>query len=134
MASKSIPVSDALPGMITAKDISDSNGRILIHAGSRLSPVAIRRLPLWEIDNIFIESSSVNDSQNDLDMLVLPKAIKEELNTNTNTAVISEIATKVKKRFKGIDQDEFYKTYMNVLLKYLVNNNNNGNGIISGSF
>ena len=124
-----IPVSEAQAGMTTARDIMDSNARILIHAGSRLSPVAIRRLPLWNIKTIFVE---VSDEKSQNSTPKFTRTPESDSNPNIDTALISEMAVKVKNRFQSIEQDEFYKTYMTILLKYLVNNDNNGNGIISG--
>ena len=124
-----IPVSEAEAGMTTARDIMDGSNRILIHAGSRLSPVAIRRLPLWNVQTIFIEVSEDDPQETTLKFTRTPES---DSDPNIDTALISQMALKVKNRFKSIEQDEFYKTYMTVLLKYMVNNNNNGNGIISG--
>ncbi len=131
MAANEIPISEAQPGMVTARDIMDNEGRILIHSGSRLTPIAIRRLPLWNIKSIHIE---IDKHSEQIFELKFERTPESEEDSNINTALISEMALKVKNRFQSVEQDEFYKTYMTVLLKYLVNNNNNGNGIIPGSY
>ncbi len=131
MAANEISINEAQPGMVTARDIMDNEGRILIHSGSRLTPIAIRRLPLWNIKSIFIE---IDENSEQMFELKFERTPQSEEDSNINTALISEMALKVKNRFQSVEQDEFYKTYMTVLLKYLVNNNNNGNGIIPGSY
>lgn len=132
MPIQEIPVSDVQSGMITMKDIQDQNGRVLIHAGSRLSPVAIRRLPKWDINTIFVECEDlVAETEKKIE-----ETIKQDIVTEAkiDKELIAELAKKLRGRFKGIPQDEFYKTYMLVLIKYLMDNDNNGNGIIPGFY
>ncbi len=131
MPSKEIPVSDAQAGMTTTRDILDGEGRILIYSGSRLSPVAIRRLPLWNVKTIFIE---ISGSSNDNSELKFDRSSANPNNPNIDTALISKLTLTVQNRFQDVEQDEFYKTYKTILLKYLVNNNTNGNSILPGFY
>ncbi len=133
MPMRRIPVNEAEAGMVTVQDIVDINGRILIHAGSRLSPVAIRRLPLWEITEIFIESTEEEPETSEITVSSMTKSLTNSEPT-ADVELIAEIKAKLDQRFANIDETNFYKGYRKILLKHLVNNNNNGIGILPGSY
>ncbi len=133
MPMRKIPVNEAEAGMVTVQDIIDINGRVLIHAGSRLSPVAIRRLPLWEITEIFIESTEEEPETSEITVSSMTKSLANSEPT-ADAELIAEIKAKLDQRFANIDETNFYKSYRKILLKHLVNNNNNGIGILPGSY
>ena len=122
-----IPVSEAQAGMITARDIKDPNGRILIQAGSRLNPIAIRRFPLWNINKIYIEADEIN-TENEQNSKISADNSLSDINHNPNLS--KQLTNEIKNRFRGIPNNDFYKEYVLLITKHILENK--GNGSIPG--
>lgn len=58
MSSTKIDTSEAKVGMILAEPIMDKQGRVIISEGSRLTPVLVKRLSRWGVEEIFIDADA----------------------------------------------------------------------------
>lgn len=58
---KQIIITEAMPGMVLARSILNSNGRILLVAGTSLTMEFIRKLQLLELETIFIKDPHYDD-------------------------------------------------------------------------
>jgi hypothetical protein len=63
MEEKTITASEAEVGMILARPVHDSQGRVIMNEGSRLTPALIKRFSKWGIETIYINlSAESNDN------------------------------------------------------------------------
>ena len=125
MASKTIHVNGAQPGMITSQPVIDVGGNMLVPAGFRLTPLQIRCLSRWGIDELVVEDDSVKASsavKNASGRLASPLTTRVEITGEVSEAQLRLMA-EVEERFQPVIESPLMRDLKNIVVDRLRNRN-----------
>ena len=103
------------PGSLIQSDIKDSTGKVVVKAGTKTTPLLLKRLVTWGVKQVDIENQEIapviTEDTSDA------KTSEKKMNINFDKELIKEIT----KRFSNVRDDEFMEKIMRLAIKHLSN-------------
>ncbi len=122
MGIKNIPIAEAQSGLVVASAVCDNSGRVIIPAGGRLTPMAIKRLPKWGITTVPVE---IVDEEGGAE-ISSPCEEQERVSADEEElAFATRITQLVSEKFSTIEPTYFNEEYRRLVIKYLIEKGKN---------
>lgn len=108
-----VEVDQIKPGALIKSEIRDNSGKVVFKAGTKATPLLLKRLITWGIKSIEIESeeSSENAESEELTDQIVEK--------KSPITFDKEFVKKIARRFSNVKDDELMNQIMRLAIKHL---------------
>lgn len=115
MATKKIGTEEAKVGMVLASPISDAQGRVIMAAGSRLTPVHVKRFSRWGVTELLIEVDEGSGEP-----VSTPDKEESAATQQLDKAYMQEMALVFNERFENVAGNELMEQVKKAAFKAVV--------------
>ena len=117
MTMKKVLLKELEPGMTLGQPVNDAQGRTIMPAGARLTPMYISRLEKWGIKEVVLE---VEGEEEDAAQPVSAGVAIVESASDEDREAMRGIAQEAQTRFKGLEGNPLMDELKRLSVKHLV--------------
>jgi len=99
-------------GALIRSEIKDNTNKVVVKAGSKLTPLLLKRLETWGVKSVDVEPDPEDESQKPV---VEVKVVEKK----AQTVIDKELVIKIAKKFSNVREDPLMDKIMRLSIKHL---------------
>lgn len=99
-------------GALIRSEIKDNTNKVVVKAGSKLTPLLLKRLESWGVKSVDVEPDPEDESQKPV---VEVKVVEKK----AQTVIDKELVIKIAKKFSNVREDPLMDKIMRLSIKHL---------------
>ncbi len=128
MATKKLPIAELKSGMLLGQEILDAKGRVVVQNGARLTPMYIKRLEKWGVDEVLIEEEEATSGETVEKRPSEGKSLLENASSE-DREFMRRVALAAQERFSNIKDNPVMDELKRLAIRHLVMS---GRGAVPG--